>query len=203
MNLLKRLAKVVYHGGRSKVDRRHRLKYTTDFMRVMAVAGQANVSEDELTDAILDMADGSQYGDDEIVEATYCLACIGLDEEIPDVLPHTVTLAKRADCGLPEAADALATVLTLFGIEVTDAHATVLDLTGTVWMTCLDIDDVVAILTVAAPPYPSTENISDVLDDLVDIHYDLINEYPEDELPMAIRERLRQQYEDGLYGDNE
>lgn len=119
---LKTLARLAYHATRSKVDRRHRLKWTTEFTQSTAIMPRDTLDEDALADALIELADHSNYSETELADAVFYFSSAGLDEDIPIQLENAVLLADVALCDLSTAADGIATLSAIFDLGADDSY---------------------------------------------------------------------------------
>lgn len=115
------LSRVLYNTIRATVDRRHRLKHSREFAHALAVSGDRGPDERELADLIIEVSDEFDHDPADVTDAAYHLAATGIDHELPDLLRETARLSEACDCDMPLAADGLATHLTIFDLDASEA----------------------------------------------------------------------------------
>lgn len=173
--MIKQIAKFLYHVGRSKVDRKHALKYNRDFVDTTALL--LNLSEeekDEFADVILDLSDKWEYEPEELAEASYYLASSGVDvEEYKRYLTMSMKLADMTLCDLNVAVDALVSISTVYKEQSLDKIIS--HITTVVWETQLTEEEVIQIYEMLGPH----------VDDFDFIASDIIKAYPGGDVPDA------------------
>lgn len=194
MSILRTLARFLYHSGRSKINRRHRLKYTDEFAQATAIMNQSKLDKDELTDTVLDLADQSEYSETELAEATYYLAAAGLDEDIPDALPRVVELAEFGLCTPQTAAESLAPLLVLFDRDPDGTSSMVRDIAHLTTKTKLAAKDVTHVIEAVAPLARRLDkSFSAIAADIFDV-CDQIEAHSPEDYSTAVRDELEDRY---------
>jgi hypothetical protein len=112
------LPSVAYHFVRSKVDRKHRLKYSDEFVQTQAVVGPSVYSEDELADLLLGMGDMTGREPEELAEACYYLTSSGVGDNLSLYLHHAIVLSDVAGCPLEVAADILTDLAAFYQVDI-------------------------------------------------------------------------------------
>lgn len=183
--MIKQIAKLLYHFGRSKVDRKHALKYNRDFVDTTALLLNSSEEEkDELADIILDLSDKFGREPEELAEATYYLASSGVDvDDYKKYLTMSIKLADMTLCDMNVAVDGLVSLSIIY-----DEHLDkiISHITSVVWKTQLTEKEVIQIYEMIGPH----------ADDFDFIEFDIVEVYPGD-VPDARNitvKRLKQKY---------